>query len=377
MRVVVAGYVAGFPVAGLFWHAVAYARGFADAGHDVWFLDDSGDQPWSWDLAAGIEDPTFAAGLRFVASEMDALGLGDRWFFRHQPRDLWFGPAAPLAEEVLATADVLVNVSMAVPMRARYRQIPVRLGIDTDPVFTQIRMRTGHRRHPRIVRDHTHLFTFGRLPLPAAEHHWLPTRQPVAVDHWPVAPMPPPGAAVSTVASWKAYRPVTWEGVRYGVKDSQIELLADLPGRIDVPCRIALAGGAGGPAQRLTEAGWDVLDPADHTADTAGYRALMVDSVAEIGIAKHGYVISDSGWFSERSCLYLATGRPVLHQRTGWQDWLPDGEGLLGWSTPEEAARAVATVLADPEKHSVAARRLVEEHFDAATVCNDLLEQAL
>ncbi len=376
LRVVVTGWITAFPVAGLLWHVVSYALGMRELGHDVWLLDDTGDEPWAWDLARGEEDPTHEVGLAFVDRELGALDLADRFALWDQQRGRYRGRAAGRMAEVLASADVLVNVSMVSPVRDAHQRIPVRLGIDTDPVFTQIRMRSGLGEYHRMGTDHTHLLTFGRGDLPAAEHDWIPTRQPVSLAAWPAGPPPDPGAPLSTIASWKAYPPVEWDGVQYGVKDQHLEALASLPRLAGGAWRIALAGGAGAPAASLTAAGWDVVNPAIHTTSTGAYRRLMEDSTGEIGIAKHGYVAARSGWFSERSCCYLATGRGVLHQRTGWEDWLPEGEGLLGWSSVEEAVEAAARLRADPVRHGKAARALVEDHFDARRVCAELLEVA-
>ncbi len=373
--IVVCGWVASFPTAPFLWHAVSYVLGFQRLGHDVWFLEDSGDDPFGWDIAGGHEDHELHAGARFLAEEMSALGIGDRWVLRHIPTGRHDGLDADTTAEVLAAADVLVNVSLTTPMRPEYLQVPHRLGIDTDPVFTQLRIAHGDTTLVGVPDQHTRLFTFGRPPLPAQAHEWVPTRQPVAADVWPLAPPPSPDAAFSSVLAWQSYPPVEWQGASYGAKDATFAEYLDMPARTGVPLQLAL-GGRGSSLdvwRRLRAEGWRLVKGDVTTVSTTAYRAFLSASAGEFGIAKHGYVVARSGWFSERSCCYLASGRPVVVQRTGWEDWLPEGDGLRGFSTPVEAVEALEAVSDDLPHHARAARNLVEEHFDAARVCAQLL----
>jgi hypothetical protein len=379
MRIVVAGYVAGFPVAGFLWHPLQFALGFAALGHDVWFLDDSGDEPWGYDPETGGEDWRCAAGARFLRRELGAVGLGDRWVFRHAPTNTFHGMDEATTRDVLADADVFVNVSLTTPLRPGYARIPHRFAIDTDPVFTQVRIAKGDRRLAPVPETHTRLFTFGRPPLPAQRHDWVPIRQPTSTRHWPVAPPVAPGAPFTTVTTWQAYPPVEWEGVEYGAKDRTLRAFADLPQRTAVPLSLALGAG---PDQAdavafLAAYGWGITDAVDATRTSASYRDFIAASAGEIGVAKHAYVASRSGWFSERTCCWLASGRPAVVQDTGWTEYLPAGEGLLAYTTADEAARALEAVAADPERHAAAARLIAEEHFEAETVCWVILEDGL
>lgn len=379
MRVVVTGWVAGFPAAGFLWHPLSFALGFADLGHEVWFLEDSGDDPWGYDPDTNSADWHCSAGVRFLDRELAAVGLGDRWVFRHVPTNTYSGLDEAATDDVLAAADVLVNVSLTTPMRPEYLRIPHRLAIDTDPVFTQVRIAEGDAALAPVPDTHTRLFTFGRPPLPGGRHDWVPTRQPVSTRHWPRAGTPPAGAEFTTVTTWQAYPPVVWEGVEYGAKDRTLRALADLPQRADVPLALAMGGGSNHDegAALLAAHGWRITDPRDATRTTQVYRDFIAASAGEIGFAKHGYVASRSGWFSERTCCWLASGRPAVVQDTGWTEWLPAGEGLLAYTSADEAARGLEAVAADPDRHGAAARRIAEEHFEAAGVCAALLEAAL
>jgi hypothetical protein len=375
MKVVVAGWVAGFPVSSYFWHSVSFALGFRALGHDVWFLDDGGDEPWGWDPQTLTADPSCSAGVRFLESEMDAVGLSDRWCFRHVPEGRWYGMGEADTRQVLRDADLFVSVSMLCPMRPEYCSIPHRAGIDTDPVFTQIRIaREGLA--DRISEDYTRLFTFGRPPLPAQRHEWVPTRQPVVTEAWPTAAGVDGDAPFTTVTSWQAYGPTEWDGVEYAAKNRTLNDFLDLPCRTDVPIEVALGGGENHweGSEVLGANGWTVIDPGAFSYSTAAFRDWLAASAGELGFAKHGYVTARSGWFSERTCCYLASGRPAVVQDTGWTDWLPTGDGLLPFTTMDEAVAGLEEARGNLPRHAAGARRIVEEHFEAGAVCADLLE---
>ncbi|GAC1610891.1 MAG: hypothetical protein NVS3B26_20260 [Mycobacteriales bacterium] len=374
-RIVVSGWVAQFPTAPFLWHAISYVLGFRELGHEVWFLEDPGDAPWGWDNIANVADPGLHAGRSFLQRELASLGLEERWILRHVPENRWEGLSEDAARSVLSQAEVLVNVSMTTPMRAEYSQIPHRLAIDTDPVFTQIRIACGEPRLAAVPDWHTRLFTFGRSPLPGQAHEWVATRQPVATELWPVRPMPGIEAGLSSVLAWQSYPPVEFEGASYGAKDRTFADFRGLARAVTVPLRLALGGAGSTEAVRrqLAADGWRVEDGRSATASTAAYRNFLASSLGEFGLAKQGYVASRSGWFSERTCCYLASGRPAVVQDTGWSDYLPAGDGLLAFTTLDQAREAIESVIAEPARHAASARRLVERNFRAADVCSALL----
>jgi len=374
-RIVVGGWVTGLPTASFFWHSVSFALGFRDAGHDVWFLEDSGDYPWCYDPETEELDPSARYGVRFLADEMAAVGMTGRWVFRHGPSGRHDGMSEEETADVLNEADVFVNVSLTTPMREEYQRIPHRLAIDTDPVFTQVRISQGDWLLGSVTESHTRLFTFGRPPLPGQQHEWLPTRQPVVSRLWPVQARPAEDAPFTTIMSWQAYAPVVHDEVEYGAKDKTSLGLLDLPGRTNARLSVALGGGDNHwqARQLFGDNGWEITDPMEANGTSARFRQFLAGSAGEIGIAKHGYVAARSGWFSERTCCYLASGRPAVVSDTGWPDWLPSGEGVFAYTTAAEAAQAIDAIRADPERHARAARKVVEEHFEAVDVCHALL----
>jgi hypothetical protein len=136
-------------------------------------------------------------------------------------------------------------------------------------------------------------------------------------------------------------------------------------------------GSATAPRALLESKGWTLSDPLKVTRDPWTYQSYLQQSKAEFSVAKHGYVVSRSGWFSERSAAYLASGRPVLAQETGFSAWLPAGAGLIAFSTPDEALAGIEEINRRYDFHCRAAREVAKEFFDARKILPRLIERAL
>ena len=377
LRVLVLGYLVRGPVGGLAWHHLNYVLGLLQLGHDVYFLEDSDDYPACYDPSRSLtsEDPTY--GLRFAGRALERLGLKEHWGYHDAHTGVWHGPLGERMRDVAAGADLLLNVSCMNPLRPWVENVPARVLIDTDPVFTQIR----HLRDPSALersRQHTAFFSFAQnigspdCEVPDDGLAWRPTRQPVALDAWLVTP-PPARGPFTTVMQWESYPATEHAGRRYGMKADSFASYLDLPARTQAPLELAVGAA---PREMLEAKGWRVCDALEVTKDPWTYQAYLQRSRAELGIAKHGYAVSRSGWFSERSACYLASGRPVLVQETGFSDWLPSGEGLLRFETPDEALAGVEEITARLEFHGRRARELAAEHFDARRVLARLIEQS-
>jgi hypothetical protein len=379
-RVVVLSYVVRGPLGGMAWHHLQYVLGLARLGCDVFFAEDSDDYPSCYDPDRGYVDRDPAYGLRFAAEAFGRLGLGQRWAYHDAHTARWLGPGTGGALGAFASADLLLNVSGVNPLRPWARPVPARALIDTDPVFTQVRHLTDSPARA-LAGGHTAFFTFGeniptgRSRIPADGFPWQATRQPIVLDVWPVT-TGPESAPFTTVMQWDSYPARTYQGQRFGMKADSFAPYLDLPSQARGPFELAL-GSASAPRDLLRERGWAVRDPLAVTCDPWAYQRYLAGSKAEFGVAKHGYVEGRCGWFSERSAAYLASGRPVVVQETGFSDWLAAGEGVLAFGSPEEAAAAVAEVGRRYELHCRQARAIAEEFFDARRVLARLVEQAL
>jgi hypothetical protein len=377
LRIIVLGYLVRGPVGGLAWHHLQYVMAAAGLGHDVYFIEDSDDYPSCYvptTDTTGI-DPGY--GLAFATAVFDRVGFGDRWAYYDAHRGFWCGPAAGRAPALCRSADLLINVSGMNPIRPWLAEVPARALIDTDPAFTQIRHLVDAAARAR-TEAHNVFFTFGenlaagRADLPDDGFAWQPTRQPLALEAWPLMP-PPRTGLLTTVMQWQSYPAQTHQGRRYGMKAEAFDPFIDLPHRAGR--RFALAVG-GAPEAQLRSFGWRLFDPIAVTRDPWTYQRFIQRSMGEFAVAKHGYVVSHSGWFSERSACYLASGRPVVVEDTGFSDWLPVGEGVIGFTTADEALAGIALIDAHYTAHCRAAREIAETFFDGRQVMAALIEAA-
>ncbi len=379
MRIIITGLVGQYPFGGVIWDYLQYLFGFQALGHEVLYLEDSG--AWPYDPEAGTitDDCSFALkSLRKIFGDFD---LSDSWVYRNGADGKFHGAGEKVAREWLRHGDLLVNVSSAGWLRDYDLRVGHKMFIDGDPMFCQIGLLDGSDpQYAGRLRDHDSHFTFGLsvgqpgCPVPVDGITWKPTVQPIALDHWPVTPTPP-DAPWTTVMNWASYQPKTWEGHPFGQKDLEFKKYFELPKRTPAHLRIAMGLGVDGkrPAEQLRKIGWDLVEPQEVVPDHLTYRKFLQDSAGEWSVAKHGYVEGRTGWFSCRSACYLALGRPVVVQETGWTRHLPVGHGALAFSSVEEAAESIARVNQDYALHSKAARRMAEEHFEATRVCRELL----
>ena len=380
LRILVLGYIVRGPLGGMAWHHLQYVIGMARLGHDVYFIEDSGDSPWCcYDPIRHITDADPTYGLAFAANAFAKFNLDSRWAYYDAHTSRWLGPCASRMRDICATADLLLDLGGVNPLRPWLSDIPVRVLVDTDPVFTQVKHLTD-RAARDLAAQHTVFFSFGeniateRCAIPNDGLPWRPTRQPIILDAWPVTCGPAHGR-FTTVMQWNSYDAVEHGAVRYEMKSGSFMPFIDLPARAGPVFELAI-GSSSAPRALLTSKGWKLRDPFDVASDPWTYQQYIQESKAEFTVAKHGYVVSRSGWFSERSAGYLASGRPVVCQDTGFSDWLPSGSGVIPFTTVEDALGAVEHVQNNYEFHCRGARDLAAAYFDSDTVLRALIEEA-
>lgn len=384
MRIIVTGLIGQYAFGGVTWDYIQYVNGFRALGHDVWYLEDTG--AWAYDPVLMEPSADCSRNTAYLAKVMRDFDMGDRWIYRNAADGTWHGCAR--GADVLASADVLANVSGACWLTPETARIPLKLFLDGDPMFTQIGIAAApESEHARRVAAHERHFSFGLsigaadCKVPTAGIDWRPTVQPVDLAAWQDAPAPRPGGhpaegCWTTVMNWASYAPKEWEGETYGQKDVEFERFLDLPSLTTGRFLVAVGQGVGRrrPTELLLQKGWRIVEPDGVLPDYGTYREFLMRSRGEWSIAKNGYVRSRSGWFSCRSACYLAAGVPVVVQDTGWTRHLPSGEGVFGFSTIAEAAAAIARVEADRPRHEAAAREFARRHLAADKVCGELLE---
>jgi hypothetical protein len=379
MKIVVTGQMAQYPLGGVTWFYLQYVLGFARLGHDVWYVEDSGQWPYNPNTDGLVEGCEY--NVAFLEGVMNRFGLSGKWAYHFPWENRWYGIDDAQRRELLESADVLVNVSGTLERLANYRKIRRRVYVDTDPVFTQVKLARGQADFRKLVDTHNVHFTYGERDsdaVPATGHRWLKTRAPVVLSEWRTGQ--PFRDVFTTVMNWSSYNSVEYRGVRYGQKDEEFRAYLDLPALV-APTVLEVAMGSGKiestPRELLEHKGWKLVEPSQVCPDLDSFRAYTESSKAEWGIAKNGYVRGRSGWFSERSARYLAAGRPVVVQDTGFSDVLPVGEGILPFRTLDESVRGIREVERNYDRHSRAARAIAEEYFDSDKVLAKLLDEAM
>ena len=385
MRIVVIGWIIREPLGGMAWHYLQYVMGLADLGHDVYYVEDSDDRPFRFHPWTETIDTDPAEGLEFADASFKRIGRPDCWAYYDAHTTRWLGPAASKIPEVLATADLLLNVAAWVsPMRPWFDRIPVRVFVDTDPAFTQILHLTTPAAKQTALR-HNSFFSFGErigkpsCTIPDDGLAWRPTRQPIFLDAWSSSPTTDPpsesNGMFTTVMSWDSYPAREYGGIEYGVKSHAFGPYLDLPRKSAGGFAMAVRRVPKKTRDALAEAGWVLSSPQRTSRDLDAYRDYIRGSKAEFSVAKHAYVITQSGWFSERGAAYLASGRPVLVQDTGFSEFLPSGLGLVAFRDPEEAAAGVKEIDGNYSAHCRAARDIAVEYFDSRKVLARLLDE--
>ena len=380
LRVVVLGMMGRMPFGGQTWLYAHWLRGLADAGHDVVYCED--DSVWPYDpLAQRVTDDCgYAVG--HVARTMEGIGLPGRWAFRLEGRDdACWGMAPRALDELYRSCDALLNVVGATDLREEHLRAPFRVYVQTDPVTAELRLDNGDEHTAVAFANHDVIATYGEnyggpdCGVPLDGRRYVKTRQPVDLRMWPaiddgVAP------DFTTIGNYRHEgEDVEWRGETYRwSKHHEWERFVDLPSRTEQPFRMALYVRREEDRALLHRHGWRIEAPHDMSLDVFGaYRRFIQGSRGEFTVAKDQNVRLRSGWFSERDACYLASGRPVVAQDTGFGRALPTGEGLFAVSTVEEAADAIAMINADYGRHARAARAIAEEHLEARRVVERLL----
>jgi hypothetical protein len=385
-RIVVCGYMVRHPLGGNVLAYFHYVLGFHRLGHEVVYLEESG---WSDSCFDPVkcdygDDPQ--AGLNIVRALLAAYGLDVPVIYVNRKSGRVEGADRDEVRELLEGADLVLNVG-GVCWLPEFRRCSRRALIDMDPLFTQIGQFGMEGRD-----DYHAYFTYGVnigkpwCTIPSAGVDWILTVPPVVPEIWYDAERPqagrgagitPADSAFTTVANWKAYGVVTYHGKRYGQKQEEFLRLLNLPSHTAQTLELALAGVGSEDQHRLRAAGWSVRDAGEVSADVRAYMAYIAGSRGEFSAAKHAYVKTRSGWFSDRSVCYLAAGLPVILQNTGFTDWLHTDHGVLAFSSVEEAADCLERVDAEYQTHCDTARVIAERHFSYRAVLPALLDRTL
>jgi hypothetical protein len=380
-RIVVLGTMAADPYAGMAWMHMQIAAGLLRLGHDVYYLETSSVWPYDPVRKSCVDDSDYV--LPYLARVAERFGLGDRWACRRSYSDrAWLGPVGSRGESFLVESDAVLNVGGSTRLATDYLNAKRLIYFGTDPVIHELGYANGDLIARDIVNEHDACVTYGENigtpecaipPLPRLLAH---TRQPILLDYWQTETSPRPHW--TTVGNWKQNgKDLVFNGDTYfWSKHHEFQKFLDLPQRVSPPIELGFNLAAIDPETRtmLATRGFTLADAASFTTDPFQYHDYVCASRGEWTVAKDQNVRLRSGWFSERSACYLAAGRPVITQNTGFGRTLPTGEGLFAFDTLDEIVAAFEAVESDYARHSRAARAIAEEYFDAEKVLAKLLK---
>jgi hypothetical protein len=376
LRIIVGGLVGQFPLGGVAWDYFHYVLGLHELGHDVYYHEDTWVWPYDPVKRHPTDDPDYT--VRFIRDFFNdyAPELNDKWHYLLL-HDKSFGMTRAAFDEVARTADVFLNVSGACFFPDNLNPKCLKVFMDTDPGYNQIMLHekfswSEHvERWCKQVADHDRHLTYAEnvyaddCVIPRMNFDWRPTRCVVTLPQWSkVKSSPPPAdSPFTTVMTWDYFRgKLLYKGVDYRTKVPEYEKFHDLPTRTDVPLALAI-GGHKTPFDEIRRDGWQTIDAQAATITPVTYQKFIADSFGEWSVAKNVYVDTRSGWFSCRTACYLAAGRPAVVQDTAWSRYVPSGEGIIAFTTMDEAIAGLKRIAADPAKHQAAAYDVAREYL--------------
>jgi hypothetical protein len=380
LRLVVLGMMGRCPFAGQSWLYLNWLLGFRRLGHDVHYIEDDIVWPYDPEQNAITDDCRYA--VNHIGHCMERIGLADRWGFRlADHKDACWGITPRELDDLYRTCDILLNIVGATELREEQMVSPFRVYIETDPVTAELRVAKGDEYTRGLLSAHHTIVTYGEnygapdcdVPLNGVTYH--KTRQPVDLDFWH-ATYDTGARLFTTIGNYRQEgKDVEYGGSVYRwSKHHEWERFLDLPRRTSQRFELAVKVDAQSDRERLSAHGWRLISPLTMSLDVFGaYPDYIRRSRAEFTVAKDQNVRLRSGWFSERDACYLASGKPVIAQDTGFSNILPTGEGLFSFITMEEILAAIDAINSDYPRHCTAARAIAEEYFNAEDVAKRLL----
>ena len=396
LNIAVAGTLASDPYAGMAWMHMQIILGLKRLGHNVYYFEVTSTWPYNPVLQTRVDNVDYS--VSYLNEIFSSYGIENRWAYRATFSDnAWYGMSKEKAESFLIDADLVLNISGS----TRFSKAELKTGrlvlYGTDPVYPELRYAMGEKETIDFINEHDAVITYGENignldciipPLPRLKGK---TRQAVIMDLWKSGP--PTKKEFTTVGNWKqSGRDIEFKGETYfWSKHHEFLKFMDLPKRTKQPIELAMnlaslktfqhGKGTEIPSfgfeedefELLLSNGWNLIDAPSFTTDPWKYRDYILSSRAEFSFAKDQNIRLRSGWFSERSACYLAAGRPVITQDTGFGNILPTGTGLFSFNTMDEILAAIDAINGHYEKHSKAAREIAEEFFRAETVMNKVL----
>jgi hypothetical protein len=380
MQIIITGYMIRHPVAGNMLAYFHYLLGFHRLGHEVCYLEESGwpNACYNPELGSYSDDPCY--GIHAVRALLKNYNIRIPVYYVNRNTGELSGNTHSDLDHLFSSADLLLNIG-GVCSLPQFTLSNRRALIDMDPLFTQLGFFAGED-----LNNYHVYFSYGSnigkagSSVPTCGIKWLPIVPPVVPAIWQestgIIGKARLNSPFTTICNWSAYGTVEHDGNTYGQKDVEFKRLLELPGHVSPQLELAVSGADAKTRKMFEAAGWSICNAADISHDLPTYQQYIAGSRGEFSVAKHAYVKTRSGWFSDRSVCYLAAGRPVIVQDTGIADWLTTGKGVLTFSSMKQAIECIDQVEADYKNHCEAAKQIADQVFSYRAVLPRILEQS-
>ena len=384
-KIVVLGFMGNCPIAGVIWQAIHYIVGLQRLGHDVYYIEDTSRVPYDPVAYTLTEDTTYVG--KVLGQVADEFGFAGKWAFspRYRAREEMLGPLSRVqVNELYRDADALLNICGSHELNEDLLLSNRLVYVESDPGVEQIKVDNGEKSTIDFLSRHCALFTFGEnigrpeFPVPLHGFTWLPTRQPVVLDLWQTSAPPASGAAFTSIANLATggKKDIEWRGETYiWSKLPEFERFRLAPEKAGEDFELATNFKESDLAARFHGARWRSVSPDPMSVAYHDYEAYVKQSKGEFTVAKDQYVRLNTGWFSDRSACYLAAGRPVITQQTGFTRLYGGHEGLFSFESIDDVVTAVKAINADYDRHSRVATSIAHEWFDSNKVVGSMLDR--
>jgi hypothetical protein len=375
--IIVGSYMVRYPLGGMLSWVLQYLTGFKKLGHDVYFVEKFGYPNSCYDPSRNVMSDHCAYGIQVVSNLLAAHGLEAKWCFVARSGE-YHGISRGDIEALFRSADLFVDMGTHGAWAEEAATASRNVLIDGEPGFTQIKL--AQRAEAGLENpEYDGYYTTGKNigkpgnPAPTVDRHWKHLYHPVDTDLFACS-QSSPHAPYTTVMNWQSHQPLEFRGRTYGQKDIEFAKFAALPTRSKVRFDVAISGKKV-PYETLRQYGWNILDAHHVTRSFSSFSDFLAGSRAEFSVCKNVFVANQTAWFSDRSAAFLASGRPVVLQETGFSQYLPTGRGLFAFQTLEEAQEAIEAIEADYAVHSAAARTIAVECLESKIILKAFLDE--
>jgi hypothetical protein len=376
-RIILGTYMVRYPLGGVLSSSLQWLIGLKQLGHDVYVVEKSGWANSCFDPIKKRTSDDCSYGVTVVSNLLSRFDLQDKWCFV-DARGNYYGLTRQRVRDIFKSADLFIDRGSFGTWLGEAADTKIRVLFDGEPGFNQMKMEKKLSLG-REIQKYDYYATVGRnigtlrSSAPTAAKCWLHMFHPVVVDLFPYS-RPDPMAPFTTVMNWQSHAPIQFGDVTYGQKDVEFDKFLPLPRYTSQKLEVAVSGGKLAE-DRLLCHGWHVRAAQDVTLSFDSYVQYIRESKGEFSVCKNVFVATHSGWFSDRSAVYLANSRPVVLQDTGFSEHLPSGRGLFAVHTVREATAAIQEINCRYEDHANWAHEIAVEYLNAKKVLRKLLDE--